>query len=621
MSGMYDSTPSIRPRNLSRSLWCDNIWPTHTERSPAFPDTSPMLYHPTRKNIIRRFASQPLAGLDHLPPVLQRIYAVRQLNGAPELDRSLSRLPSPFLLSGMHDMTERLEAVIREQKKLLIIADYDADGATACCVAMLGLALLGAERVEYLVPSRFGFGYGLTPELARVAAGFQPDVLLTVDNGIASLEGVRVARELGMDVLITDHHLPGSALPEAHAIVNPGLPGETFPGRHLAGVGVMFYVLLALRQTLRESGWFIETGREEPNLGQLLDLVALGTVADVVPLDHVNRILVHQGVLRIRKGLTRPGLQALMAVAGKTHTRLNATDLGFAIAPRLNAAGRMEDMSTGIECLLTSSPDRAQQLAESLNTLNGKRKTVEADMKRDAEKHLAALVCDSRMDYGICLYDANWHQGVIGILASRIKERLHRPVIVFAPGQEGEIKGSARSIEGIHIRDALSDIATAHPGILSKFGGHAMAAGLSLKTERYEEFARLFAADMAERLAGRDLEQAVLSDGSLAAEEMALELAEVLETSGPWGQGFPEPLFDGEFEVLKSWVLKERHIKFMLKSPDKDTPVAGIAFSVEHPEAWLNCQRIRLAYRLDINEYRDERSVQIRVEYMEAAPP
>lgn len=578
-----------------------------------------MLHHPVPKKIISRCVLPPVTGLEHLPPLLQRIYAARQLASVPELDRSLARLPSPFQLKGMTVMVEHLEAVIRQRRKLLIVADYDADGATACCVALLGLALLGAKHLDYLVPSRFGFGYGLTPELVRVAAERQPAVLLTVDNGISSLEGVRLAHDLGIEVLITDHHLPGRELPAAEAIVNPHQPGDVFPGRALAGVGVMFFVLLALRQRLREGGWFHEKGMDAPNLGQLLDLVALGTVADVVALDHVNRILVHQGLLRIRKGLARPGLLALMQVAGRPYHKTTSTELAFSVAPRLNAAGRMEDMSTGIECLLSSDADRALELAHALDGLNRARRQKEEQMTRDALNHLDKLALTDCARFGLCLYDADWHQGVIGILASRIKDRVYRPVIAFASA-DNEIKGSARSIDGIHIRDVLSDIAAEHPHLIKKFGGHAMAAGLSLSPERFDDFARIFDTAIAARLAGRDMERTLLSDGSLQAGEIDLGMAELLQTAGPWGQGFPEPLFDGHFEVLACRILKERHLKFVLRPLDGECPFDGIAFSVESPEAWLACSRIRLAYRLDINEYRDQRNIQLRVEYMEADP-
>ncbi len=577
-----------------------------------------MLYHPTRKTITRHPVQAPIAGLDHLPPLLQRIYTARRLNAAGELDRSLARLPSPFLLSGMDAMVERLESVLRRQEKLLVVADYDADGATACSVALLGLRWLGAERLDYLVPSRFGFGYGLTPELVAVAATRKPDVLLTVDNGISSIDGVRAAHEYGLEVLITDHHLPGQELPSARAIVNPGLPGNSFPGRCLAGVGVMFFVLLALRQKLRESGWFVETGRAEPNISHLLDLVALGTVADVVPLDHVNRILVHQGLLRIHKGQARPGLLALLAVAGRNPMQTTATELAFSVAPRLNAAGRMEDMSPGIECLLTEDATRAGELAQSLDSLNQARREVEEQMKQDALDHLDSLAVADLNQSGLCLQNPAWHQGVIGILAARLKDRLHRPVIVFAPAGEDELKGSARSIEGVHIRDVLSDLATAHPGLLVKFGGHAMAAGLSLRPQQFDRFSRLFDAAVASRLTGMTLEQVLVSDGSLTEAEIGLELAEALNMAGPWGQGFAEPLFDGEFEVLDCRILKERHLKFMLRVPGSNTCVDGIAFSVENPAAWVGCSLLRMAYRLDVNQYRGRRTVQFRVEYMEA---
>ncbi len=578
-----------------------------------------MLYFPVKKKIVRRPARHPASSeLAHLPPLLQRIYAGRHLDGADELDRSLARLPPPVRLSGMDTMVNHLVAVIRQQQKLMVIADYDADGATACSVAIQGLGMMGARHVEYLVPSRFGFGYGLTPELVAVAAERRPEVLLTVDNGISSLTGTAAAQALGMKVLITDHHLPGQELPKADAIVNPNLPGDTFPSRSLAGVGVMFYVLMALRQTLRSQNWFQEQGLQEPNLGSLLDLVALGTVADVVPLDHVNRILVHQGLQRIRRGMARPGIQALIEVAGRNPFQCNSTELGFTVAPRLNAAGRLEDMSVGIECLLTVDGERARELAQQLDRLNRERRDIEEQMKRDALAHLDSLNLQTMTQAGICLYDPGWHQGVIGILASRLKDRYHRPVIAFAPGNEGEIKGSARSIEGVHIRDLLSDIATAHPGLIVKFGGHAMAAGLSVSAADFATFARVFDEQVAVRLGTRDMEQTLVTDGSLEVGDIALTMAEVIHESGPWGQGFPEPLFDGEFEIQSCRILKGKHLKFQFKLPDREHCIDGIAFSVETPEAWLSCSRVRLAYRLDVNEYRDNRTVQLRVEYMEA---
>lgn len=577
--------------------------------------------HPIRKKIIRRAPIESGRFSDH-PPLLQRIYSARNIVSAEELDRSLNRLPSPWLLSGMQSMVEQLAEAIRKQRHLLIVADFDADGATSCAVAILGLRLLGAQRVSYIVPNRFEYGYGLTPEIVAVAARQKPDVLVTVDNGISSIEGVRAARKLAMGVLITDHHLPGTELPEAHAIVNPNLPGDAFPSKSLAGVGVMFYVLMALRAHLREAGWFAQTGTPEPNLGQLLDLVALGTVADVVALDHVNRILVHQGLQRIRCGQARPGVAALLEVAGRSPRTVTAADLGFAAAPRLNAAGRIEDMSLGIECLLATEPETAKNLAVRLDGLNRERREIEDQMKLDALAILDAMGARQGGDAaGLCLFDAAWHQGVIGILASRIKDRLHRPVIAFAPSGAGEIKGSARSIPGVHVRDVLSDIAAAHPQLLNRFGGHALAAGLSLKAADFERFSEIFDAEVGKHLKGLDLDHAVHSDGELAAEEIRLESAELLQQAGPWGQGFPEPLFDGEFEVIQSRVVGSRHLKLVLRTPDQARMIDAIAFFVDDPESWLGCSRLKAAYRLDVNDFRDNRSVQLRIEYMEAGEP
>jgi single-stranded-DNA-specific exonuclease len=576
-----------------------------------------MLYHPVKKSILRRPLPDGSAHLPDLPPLLQRIYQARRLVRAEELDRTLARLPSPWLLSGMEAMVEQLSEIVREGRHLLIVADFDADGATSCAVGLLGLREFGAAKVSYLVPNRFEYGYGLTPEIVAVAARQKPDAIITVDNGIASIEGVRAARAAGMRVLITDHHLPGSQLPEADAIVNPNLAGDRFPSKALAGVGVMFYVLMALRARLRESGWFAR--HPEPNLGQLLDLVALGTVADVVALDHVNRILVHQGLQRIRAGQARPGIQALLEIAGRNPRSTVASDLGFAAAPRLNAAGRLEDMSLGIECLLSEDFARAKALAARLDGLNRERREIEEQMKLDALSMLDRLdpAANQRDAAGLCLYDARWHQGVIGILASRIKERLNRPVIAFAPGSGDELKGSARSIPGVHIRDVLSDIAARHPDLLSRFGGHAMAAGLSLKSGNLERFGQLFDAEVRGHLEGLDLANALHSDGELPAAEFCLEAAELLQQAGPWGQGFPEPLFDGEFDVIQCRVVGEKHLKLVLQVPEGGRMVDGIAFFVEQPYAWLGCQRLRLAYRLDVNDFRDNRTVQMRIEYME----
>lgn len=577
-----------------------------------------MLYHSVKKTI----ASRPLP--DSLPefpdamhPLLQRILAARGVQFQAELDHSLARLPSPWLLPGMETMIAHLLEAIEQQKRILVVADYDADGATSCALAIKGLTLLGAREPLFIVPDRFRYGYGLTPEIVALAAVEKPDILLTVDNGIASIDGVNAAKILGMTVLITDHHLPGKELPAADAIVNPALHGSEFPSTALAGVGVMFYVLLALRSRMRANGKFND--KPEPNLGQLLDLVALGTVADVVNLDPVNRILVHQGLQRIRTGHCRVGLQALIQIAGKNQHSINASDLGFALAPRLNAAGRLDDMSLGIQCLLTEDEKLAKDIALQLDDLNRDRRDIEGQMKHEALRLLDTMKAfdERHLPSGICLFDENWHQGVIGILASRIKDRLHRPVIAFAPGNEGEIKGSARSIPGVHIRDVLSDIAAAHPKLLKKFGGHAMAAGLSLKLSDYPPFALAFNDEVAKKLATLDLEQKIYSDGQLPEDIITLKFAELLQNSGPWGQGFPEPVFDGIFEVVQCRILGQQHLKLVLRYPQSQLLIDAVAFFVEQAEQWLGVRSVKAAYKLDINEFRGNRSIQFIVQYLE----
>jgi single-stranded-DNA-specific exonuclease len=583
-------------------------------------DTLMPLYHPVQKKLVRRAPPVTPPQLDHLSPLIQRIYGTRSVNSAVELDRSLSQLPSPALLSGMDTMTELLADAIAHNRSLLVIGDYDADGATASAVAVRGLRALGLTRVGYLVPNRFEYGYGLTPEIVALAARQQPELLLTVDNGISSIDGVAAANALGIRVLVTDHHLPGAALPKAAAIVNPNLPGDIFPSKALAGVGVMFYVLMALRQRLRSTGHFTQTQTPEPNLATLLDLVALGTVADVVGLDHLNRILVHQGLQRIRSGQAHPGLLALLEVAGRKREQVNASDLGFFAGPRLNAAGRLEDMSLGIECLLTDNADSARAMATQLNDINRDRREIEDQMKADALAGIEGFDRGDETRPALCLFEEDWHQGVVGLVASRIKDRLHRPVIAFAlaDAEKAELKGSARSIPGIHIRDVLADIATRHPGLLEKFGGHAMAAGLSLARDRLDDFTRAFETEVLRHAATIDLEPTIDTDGALDSRDMSLKTAEALQQAGPWGQNFPEPLFDGEFQVIGSRIVGERHLKLVLKPQGSGEMIDAIVFGLDDPAAWLKCRQLRAAYRLDINDFRDSRSVQLRIEYMEA---
>jgi len=566
-----------------------------------------------------RIESRPLPAslpdLGNLPPLLTRLYAARGVLSAVELEKGLARLIPFTQLKGIEAAVDILVEGLRLRQRLLIVGDFDADGATASTVGVLGLRMLGAAHVDYLVPNRFEYGYGLTPEIVAVALTREPELLITVDNGISSIEGVAAAKAAGLKVLVTDHHLPGNELPAADAIVNPNQPGCTFPSKSLAGVGVIFYVLLALRTRLRELGWFTAE-RPEPNLGELLDLVALGSVADVVPLDANNRILVHQGLARIRAGRARPGLRALLEVAGKQHGRITSTDLGFILGPRLNAAGRLDDMSLGIECLLCEDEALARDMAVQLDQFNQDRKAIEQGMQREALAQLKDLPLEN-LPFGLCLFEADWHQGVIGILASRLKERYHRPTIAFADAGDGLYKGSARSVPGFHIRDALDAVASRHPGLISKFGGHAMAAGLSLPAEHFETFAAAFDEEVRRQLCEDDLTGRLLSDGVLSIDEFNLPLARELRNAGPWGQHFPEPLFHGAFQLVQQRIVGERHLKVVLKSECGSLQLDGIAFGVDR-EVWPNptVRWVELAYKLDVNEFRGQESVQLLISHL-----
>jgi single-stranded-DNA-specific exonuclease len=578
-----------------------------------------MYYQGVKKTVVTRPIGKHRAQLGEIHPLLERIFLARGLTSAGELDRTLAKLPSPWLLSGMNEMVTHLIMAIHEQQRISIVADFDADGATSCAVAIKGLQLLGAGEVSFVVPNRFEYGYGLTPEIVELVRLQKPDLIITVDNGISSIDGVKAAKQAGIKVLITDHHLPGHELPAADAIVNPNLAGDKFPSKSIAGVGVIFYVLMALRSRLREQNWFERHQVQEPNLAQLLDYVALGTVADVVALDQTNRILVHQGLLRIRTGRSHPGLSALIEVAGKNPRTIAAADLGFSLGPRLNAAGRMDDMSLGIQCLLTDDPLLIQDMVFQLDELNNDRREIEGQMKFEAIALLNEMkALDSHhLPAGVCLFDANWHQGVIGILASRIKDRLHRPVIAFAPAGKDLIKGSARSITGVHIRDVLSDIAAAHPKLLSKFGGHAMAAGLSLRMHDYPAFALAFDEIVSNKLAAIDLEQKIFVDGELTEQEMTLEIADLLQNAATWGQGFPEPAFSGIFDVVQARIVGKRHLKLVLRRPQGELLIDAIAFFVDQPEQWLGLRSCKVVYKLDINEFRGTRTVQFILQYLE----
>lgn len=561
---------------------------------------------------------EQLPDLGALPPLLTRLYASRGVSSAAELDKGLARLLPYSQLKGMEQAVDLLMEALSQRQRILIVGDFDADGATASAVGVLGLRMLGAASVDYLVPNRFEYGYGLTPEIVEVALQRQPQLLLTVDNGISSIEGVAAAKQAGLKVLVTDHHLPGEQLPQADAIVNPNQHGCSFPSKALAGVGVIFYVLMALRARLRLEGWFTQQNLPEPNLAELLDLVALGSVADVVPLDANNRILVAQGLARIRKGVARPGLKAILEVAGKQAARISSTDLGFILGPRLNAAGRLDDMSLGIECLLCDDAALAHAMALDLDQLNQDRKSIEQGMQREALAQLKDLP-EQDMPFGLCLFEADWHQGVIGILASRLKERYHRPTIAFADAGEGMLKGSARSIAGFHIRDALDAVAARHPGLITKFGGHAMAAGLSLPQGNFGAFAAAFDAEVRRQLHEEDLAGRLLSDGQLGVQEFHLELAKALRHAGPWGQHFPEPMFHGVFQLTQQRLVGERHLKMQLKSECGSVQLDAIAFNIDR-EQWPNAsvRWVELAYKLDVNEFRGQESVQLLVSHLAA---
>jgi len=559
---------------------------------------------------------ESLSGAVH--PVLARVLAARDVRSLADIEYGLDKLEPAEALSGIHGAVDLLEQALEAQRRILVVADFDADGATGCAVAVRGLRLMGAHNVDYVVPNRFEFGYGLTPEIVAIAEQRAPDLLITVDNGIASIEGVEAATARGIPVIVTDHHLPGQRLPAAAAIVNPNQPGDAFASKCLAGVGVMFYLLIALRARLRDRGWFATRDIEPPNLGRLLDLVALGTVADVVPLDANNRILVAQGMARIRGAHAHPGVRALLEVAGRDARRLTASDLAFAVAPRLNAAGRLTDMSLGIECLLSDDPRSAARMAATLDELNRERRTIEARMRDQAMAQVEALQFEGTdsLPFGVCLYDGEWHPGVVGIVASRVKEKLHRPVIAFAPDGPDALKGSARSVPGVHIRDVLETIAARHGALLSKFGGHAMAAGLTLERTRFDDFAAAFDEEVRNHLNDGDLHGTILSDGPLEPEDIGLPLARALRAAGPWGQGFPEPLFDGEFEVLGSRVVGEAHMKLTLRAGGRSKPVEAIAFNAS--AGWpADAKVVRLAYRLDVNHFRGRDSAQLVVEHIE----
>ncbi|ENV5902685.1 single-stranded-DNA-specific exonuclease RecJ [Vibrio parahaemolyticus] len=562
---------------------------------------------------------------DSIPPILKRIYINRGITDIAQLETSARGLHSYQKLGGIEQAVELLFQAIQEQKRIIVVGDFDADGATSSALSVLALRMLGSNNVDYLVPNRFEDGYGLSPEVVDQALGLGAEMIMTVDNGVSSIEGVRYAKENGITVLVTDHHLPGQVLPEVDAMVNPNLDSCTFPSKALAGVGVAFYLMMALCVHMRKHNWFAQQGMQEPKLMELIDLVALGTVADVVPLDENNRILVHQGLQRIRAGKARPGIQALIEVAKRDARRLVASDFGFALGPRINAAGRLDDMSFGVELLMCNNIHAARRMASELDGLNQTRKEIEEGMKQEAMAFCERLQFgeNSELPYGLSLFQRDWHQGVIGILASRIKEKFHRPVIAFADGGEGTIKGSCRSIPGLHMRDALDFIDTQNPGLIIKFGGHAMAAGLTIKEQDFERFSRLFDEVVKKELDEAALKGVILTDGELKPEEFSMHIAEQLRAGGPFGQAFPEPIFDGEFKVLHQKLVGEKHLKLMLEPLYKGHPtnvmIDGIAFNVDlrrWPDA--SVKTVRLAYKLDVNEFRGNQSLQLMIDHIEA---
>ncbi len=555
---------------------------------------------------------------DDLHPLLRRLYASRGVRSVAELERGVRGLLPYQQLNGIDQAVSLLHQALQEQQRIVIVGDFDADGATSTALSVLALRSMGGGNVQYLVPNRFEDGYGLSPEVVEQAAAMGAELIMTVDNGISSFAGVEAAHQRGIRVLVTDHHLPGDVLPAADAMVNPNLADCPFPSKSLAGVGVAFYLMLALRTHLRDSGWFEQRALAVPNLAELLDLVALGTVADVVALDGNNRILVHQGLNRIRAGKCRPGIRALLEVAKRDARQLVANDLGFALGPRLNAAGRLDDMSIGVALLLCDDMAQARALANDLDSLNAARREIEQGMQVEALQ-----ICDelertsAQMPYGLAIYHPEWHQGVVGILASRIKERFYRPVIAFAPAGDGILKGSGRSVQGLHMRDALDRLDTLHPGLMLKFGGHAMAAGLSLEETRFDEFRARFAELVGEWLDASQLEGVIWSDGELTAQELTLNVAEVLRDGGPWGQSFPEPTFDGKFKILQQRLVGERHLKLMLEPLGGGPMLDGIAFNIDTTQWPDNSVRqVELAYKLDINEFRGNRSVQLLIQHL-----
>lgn len=558
---------------------------------------------------------------DQLPadlhPAIRRVLLSRGVARREDLALDLRAMLPPGELSGIENAAAMVAEAVMQDRRILIVGDFDADGATGTAVAILSLQAMGGSRLDFRVPNRFEFGYGLTVPLVDSLADNPPDLLITVDSGISCHQGVARAHELGCRVIVTDHHLPGEIIPDADAIVNPNCAGDAFPSKAMAGVGVVFYLMSVVRRVLREAGWF-SGARREPGLAQFLDLVALGTVADLVPLDHNNRVLVRQGLERIRRGLARPGLMALLRLGKRDYRYVTASDLGFAVGPRLNAAGRLEDMATGIRCLLSTDPNAAMQLAGQLDELNQQRKGMQQQMQGEAMEQLEALVQSLKgqeLPQALCLFDRSWHQGIVGLVASKVKDAVHRPVFAFAPESEGAgvLKGSARSVRGLHIRDVLARVDSQAPGLMTAFGGHAMAAGLTLEEEKLEHFKELLAPAVDAVLDGLKLTAEILTDGELPAVDIGMELASSLENLGPWGQRFPEPVFDGYFEVLDQSLVGGSHLKMVVRPLDGREPLDAIAFN-RTPGDLPQSGPARMLYRIGINRWRGEESCQLMIE-------
>jgi len=558
-----------------------------------------------------------------LHPLLKKIYANRGITRLNQVNYNLKNLVDFALLKDIDIASEIVAQAIVQQKRILIIGDFDVDGATSCAVMMRSLKAMGLNNIDYLVPNRFDFGYGLSPEIVDVAAELQPkpDLIVTVDNGISSIDGVDRANELGIEVVVTDHHLAGDTLPLAAAIVNPNQPGCSFPEKTIAGVGVAFYLMLAVRAVLREKNWFDEN-KKEPNMARFLDLVALGTVADVVPLDDNNRILIEYGLQRIRANKGCSGINALLTIAGKSIEGCSSQDFGFIIGPRLNAAGRLDDMSIGIECLLCDNYEQAFKYAATLNQINLQRREIESDMLKQAtdllEKQISRLDNSVALPKAMALYDEQWHQGVVGLLASRIKEKYHRPVIAFADSGNGEIKGSGRSITGLHIRDALDAVSKKHNNLIEKFGGHAMAAGLTLQRKNFSQFQQAFNQQVESMLRPQDLENICETDGPVDESFMNMDTSELFKYASPWGQLFPEPVFDDVFKISNWKIVGEKHLKMDLVKEGTGAYYAAIAFNKTDKDLPSGEDDIRIVFRLDVNEFRGKRSLQLIVQHIEA---